>query len=228
MPAISLTEPQQHALRSLAATDAVPGAPLPHRRVLEDVARLIPCDTVAVTVADTHRQLLTLMHEALPGIDRPRVRKSPLPRGPRWVRQEPERLRRLIGPGAVDALLLGCANGVDVVLLCLERHAVSFAAHDLALLRLLEPILERLLRERPAPHLPDELTAQERRVLRLVAAGRSNAEIADLMGIASSTVRKHLEHAYPKLGVTNRFAAALAFEGRHQESPGDRPIEMFA
>lgn len=228
MPAISLTEPQQHALRSLAATDAVPGAPLPHRKVLEDVARLIPCDTVAVIVADTHRQLLTLMNSSLPGIDRPRVRKSPLPRGSRWVRQEPERLRGLIEPSAVDALLLGCANGVDVVLLSLERHAVSFAAHDLALLRLLEPILVRLLRERPAPHLPDQLTAQERRVLRLVAAGLSNAEIADLMSIASRTVRKHLEHAYPKLGVTNRFAAAVAFAGRRQEAPGERPLQMFA
>ena len=48
------------------------------------------------------------------------------------------------------------------------------------------------------------------------------------MGIASCTVRKHLEHAYPKLGVTNRFAAALAFEGRRQETPADRRVEMFA
>ena len=48
----------------------------------------------------------------------------------------------------------------------------------------------------------------------LVAAGFANVEIAQRMGVATCTVRKHLEHAYRKLGVTNRLAAAIALHGR--------------
>ena len=47
----------------------------------------------------------------------------------------------------------------------------------------------------------------------LVAPGLSNSEIAQRMGVATCTVRKHLEHAYRKLGVTNRLAAAVALRG---------------
>ena len=39
-------------------------------------------------------------------------------------------------------------------------------------------------------------------------------EIAERMGVATCTVRKHLEHAYRKLGVTNRLAAACVLQGR--------------
>jgi DNA-binding CsgD family transcriptional regulator len=91
------------------------------------------------------------------------------------------------------------------------------------------PALERLLRERPTPALPPSLTVQERRVLQQVAAGLTNAEIAERMFIAPCTVRKHLENAYRKLGVTNRLAAVVALEGGRLADP-DRvdPVERFA
>lgn len=100
----------------------------------------------------------------------------------------------------------------------LERRRRDADERDLAVLRMIEPLLQRLLRPPPSPPLPDSLTAQERRVLQLIAAGLTNHEIAEHLGVAPSTVRKHLEHAYPKLGVTNRLAAALAFHG--PPSPG--------
>ena len=56
-------------------------------------------------------------------------------------------------------------------------------------------------------------------MLQLVAVGQSNAEIAARLSIAPCTVRKHLEHIFPKLGVTNRLAAAVAFEGRRLPDP---------
>jgi DNA-binding CsgD family transcriptional regulator len=52
------------------------------------------------------------------------------------------------------------------------------------------------------------LTQREIEVISLAAEGRANREIAGLLGISPLTVRKHLEHAYPKLGVGNRTAAA--------------------
>jgi DNA-binding CsgD family transcriptional regulator len=51
-----------------------------------------------------------------------------------------------------------------------------------------------------------------------VAAGRSNADIAERLCIAESTVRKHLEHSFRKLGVTGRLAAVAALQGR--DEPG--------
>jgi DNA-binding NarL/FixJ family response regulator len=52
-----------------------------------------------------------------------------------------------------------------------------------------------------------ELTPREREVMRCVADGLSNAEIADVLVVERSTVRKHLEHVYEKLGVRRRTAA---------------------
>ena len=46
-------------------------------------------------------------------------------------------------------------------------------------------------------------------MLALVARGASNREVAEELYVTVHTVRKHLENAYRKLGVTNRTAAAL-------------------
>ena len=110
-------------------------------------------------------------------------------------------------------LSLGVRNGSDhVVKLWMVRRTINFSARDRALLALVAPALERLMRERSTSALPPSLTLQERRVLRQVAAGLSNAEIAERLFIAPCTVRKHLENAYRKLGVTNRLAAVVAIE----------------
>lgn len=71
------------------------------------------------------------------------------------------------------------------------------------------------------------LTAREREVLAWVARGKTNAQIAELLWLAPSTVRKHLENVYEKLGVTTRTAAAARFLGvidadGSGENPADR------
>ena len=56
------------------------------------------------------------------------------------------------------------------------------------------------------------LTARELQVLRLVAAGQSNREIAAALVISEHTVARHLQNIYAKLGVSSRTAAsAFAF-----------------
>ena len=54
------------------------------------------------------------------------------------------------------------------------------------------------------------LTTREVEVLRLVAQGRSNRDIAAELFIAEKTARNHVEHVYAKLGVNNRTQASLA------------------
>ncbi len=51
------------------------------------------------------------------------------------------------------------------------------------------------------------LTAKQGQVLSWLAQGKSDAEIATLVGSSRRTVEKHLEHIYAKLGVENRTAA---------------------
>ncbi|HWJ81824.1 MAG TPA: HD domain-containing phosphohydrolase [Nocardioides sp.] len=53
------------------------------------------------------------------------------------------------------------------------------------------------------------LTARECEVLRLLARGRSNREIAEELVITPKTVGTHVEHIYAKIGVSTRGAAAL-------------------
>jgi DNA-binding CsgD family transcriptional regulator len=57
------------------------------------------------------------------------------------------------------------------------------------------------------------LTAREREVVSWVARGKTNAEVAELLWLAPSTVRKHLENVYAKLGVNTRTAAVARFLG---------------
>ena len=52
------------------------------------------------------------------------------------------------------------------------------------------------------------LTAAERRVADLVAAGRTNAEVATALFLAERTVASHLTHVYAKLGVRSRTELA--------------------
>ena len=54
------------------------------------------------------------------------------------------------------------------------------------------------------------LTAREREVLALVAAGKANSDIAFLLSISARTVQKHLERIFEKLGVETRTAAAMS------------------
>ncbi len=65
----------------------------------------------------------------------------------------------------------------------------------------------------PAQLEPLGLTPREAEVLFWVARGKTNDEIATVLGIGLTTVKKHLESTYAKLGVENRTtAAAMALE----------------
>lgn len=56
---------------------------------------------------------------------------------------------------------------------------------------------------------PDGLTPREIEVLRLVARGASNKQIAEALVISEKTARNHVERTYAKIGVTNRIGASM-------------------
>jgi DNA-binding NarL/FixJ family response regulator len=66
---------------------------------------------------------------------------------------------------------------------------------------------EWAIRAPPRGELPDGLTAREAEVLRLLAAGRTNKEIAGDLVLSVHTVERHLANAYRKISVRNRADA---------------------
>jgi DNA-binding NarL/FixJ family response regulator len=67
----------------------------------------------------------------------------------------------------------------------------------------------RLVREVRVPDNPEPLTGRENDVLRLIAGGMSNKEIAQALGIGEKTVKTHVSNILGKLGVLSRTQAAL-------------------
>jgi HD-GYP domain-containing protein (c-di-GMP phosphodiesterase class II) len=76
------------------------------------------------------------------------------------------------------------------------------------------------------PALPAGLSSREVEVLVLVARGLRNKEIARRLTVSPRTVSSHLEHAFTKIGVTTRGAAAMFAMGHGlvlSEDPAGRP-----
>ena len=112
---------------------------------------------------------------------------------------EAEELRRLFRAGANGYLL----RQEDLALLPLAIRSVAAGAVWIS------PQLAWLLREHPAETVTNdvldvELSEAEQPVLKLLAQGKTNREIADALCVAQSTARFHLKNIYAKLGAKTR------------------------
>ena len=67
----------------------------------------------------------------------------------------------------------------------------------------------RLMREVRAPESPEDLTEREIEILKLLARGKENKEIASSLLVGEKTVKSHVSRILAKLGVQSRTQAAL-------------------
>ena len=130
--------------------------------------------------------------------------------------------------GTVAELEVGIARSrIRTRNFVLGRTNGDFSDRDRELLQMLAPHLARIHEStrmrRAVEHAgagrADSLTTREGEVLELVAAGLTNAAIAERLWISPGTVKKHLDNVYAKLGVANRTAAAAHVEARGTSAP---------
>jgi DNA-binding CsgD family transcriptional regulator len=116
----------------------------------------------------------------------------------------PEPPPRAAGPGRHLRLYFDRGPGPD------------FSERDRAVLTLLRPHLHHAyLDAEQRRHPMPRLTPRQNDLLRLLAAGHTNTQIARRLGISEGTVRTHLENIYERLQVSSRTAAVTrAFPGR--------------
>ena len=140
-------------------------------------------------------------------------------------------LRTLQAAGALPpAIVLTTFDDDEALLDAVRAGAKGYLLKDVSLERLTDAIravargeslirpavtervlrgLEHVRRDFDALSPPDPLTKRELEILRLIAGGYSNREIADALGTAEGTVKNHTSSILSKLGVRDRTRAVL-------------------
>jgi DNA-binding NarL/FixJ family response regulator len=144
-------------------------------------------------------------------------------------------LRDLTGKGTLPpTIILTTFDDDELVLAGIQSGARGYLLKDVALADLVNAIktvaeggsivkpavtqrllkgLEHLQNQFSSLDQPDPLTERETEILRLMAGGYSNKEIANSLGVAEGTVKNHVSNILSKMGVRDRTRAVLkAFE----------------
>jgi DNA-binding NarL/FixJ family response regulator len=190
-----------------------------HAVVREGLARLLPTagDVEVVATASDGEEAVALYEEHGPDVvlmdlSMPEVGGT-------------EATRRILAahPDASIVILTSFSDR-EQILAALDAGAIGYMLKDAGPAELVEGVraaergesplhpkaARELLTRREAPARDEgALTAREREILALIAAGLSNKRIALQLGISEKTVKAHLTSVFNTLGVTDRTQAAL-------------------
>lgn len=155
----------------------------------------------------THRPDVVVLDLRMPGIDGIEIIRA---------------FRSEFGP--VRILVLSSYGGGDDITRAMQAGASGYIVKGMGLEHLLQGIRtihaggQYLLPEisnRMTERINSDLSLRELEVLRLIAGGKSNKEIAVHLGIVEGTVKAHLTHIFTKLGAADR-AQAMAIAIKRQ------------
>jgi LuxR family maltose regulon positive regulatory protein len=122
-------------------------------------------------------------------------------------------IRRFVDEGAVMATMLHEALAVGIAPDYVHRLLAAFTKDAHGSLRAKQDAAVPHPSSSSPQHLEEPLSMRELEVLRLIASGKSNAEVARTLVIAVSTVKTHTNSIFAKLRVTSRTQAiALAHD----------------
>jgi DNA-binding NarL/FixJ family response regulator len=178
-------------------------------------------DTLPAACADRRPHVAVVSWEACGDADRPAALRRLLGEMPRTRLVV---VFRALDRSEVRAALQAGADGI-----VLEREAPTSLG---LVVRAVAQGLTAMPRDLREDAERQAVSNREREVLTLLAEGLSNAEIADRLFVAESTVKTHVSSAYAKLGVRSREEAArLVRESRRRTAPAvaaapSRPLTM--
>ena len=109
--------------------------------------------------------------------------------------------------------------GADQIRAAVEAVARGEAALDPAVQHHVVAALSDPAPAASEPDLPDGLTPREAEVLALIAAGLTNAEIADRLVVSAATVKTHVNHIFAKTGARDRAQAVVYAYGHGLAEP---------
>jgi two-component system, NarL family, response regulator LiaR len=162
-----------------------------------DMARRLEPDVV----------LMDLLMPVMDGIEATRVIRSELPE------VEVVALTSVLEDASVTGAVRSGAIGYLLKTTDADELCEAIRAAAAGQVRLAPEAAARLMREVRAPASPETLTEpltqRETEVLKLIARGRANKQIARELFVTTSTVKTHVNNLYRKLDISSRTQAAL-------------------
>lgn len=119
---------------------------------------------------------------------------------------EPSRLRAALEAGADGvAIKTESVDEVERVLLHLSSPAFTKLRYSATPEKVWSRRSRSLMDQSIPSHVDQQPTPREREVINLLARGAGTPEIAEVLGVGTTTVRTHLQHLFIKLGVHSRL-----------------------
>jgi DNA-binding CsgD family transcriptional regulator len=210
---LTLSPQDQASIHQLLLAVPEPGLDVLSASVMQAVSRMVSADVMSVGEIDRRGFVMRTLDQPAGVYDHlgPQCCEGLPPVGLQHLAAFPhddEDVLFNLALGYRDTVRLGFPTAsATVVQLTLDRRKRLFTERDVALLRLVSPVIGNLMCSPSRLAHDDVLSPSETRVLELVAAGGSNRDVAQHLSVSVATVRKHLEHSYRKLGVRSRTAA---------------------